>query len=82
MTSNPQLASLQTAIDRAGGLLKFCGQMGVTHQAVGAWRKRGYVPPERALAIESHYGVPRLDLVSPIVRAMYEQPAAEAVGLI
>ena len=41
-------AALESAIKRAGGILAFARDLGVTHQAVSAWRKRGHVPFDRA----------------------------------
>lgn len=49
---------LNVAIKRAGGIVPFTQEIGVTHQVVYQWRKRGYVPAERALVIASRYGFP------------------------
>jgi hypothetical protein len=50
--------------------------MNVTHQAVYNWRKRGWVPPERSLIIETIFGVERSRLMDPnLVRAL-STPAA------
>jgi hypothetical protein len=52
--------------------------MGVSHQAVYAWKRRGWVPVEKAVVIEAAYGVPRDDLMSPdLVRAL-AAPSASA----
>jgi hypothetical protein len=49
---------LNVAIKRAGGIVPFTQEMGVSHQVVYQWRKRGYVPAERALIIAKKYGLP------------------------
>lgn len=55
---------LEEAITRAGGIIAFAKALGVTHQAVSAWRKKGYVPPDRARQIENATGINRALLVS------------------
>ena len=66
-----QAAALRRAIDTAGGILKFREAMGVSHQAVYHWMKKGRVPLIRAGRIEELYGTPTRDLIDPaIVRAL------------
>ena len=81
-TTSARVEALQTAIDRAGGLLAFCEKLNVSHQAVAGWRKRGYVPPLRAVAIENRFGVERTALVHPDVVAAITTPASALVNLI
>lgn len=65
-----RIAAIDAAIERGGGIVKFCKSMGVTHQAVYNWRKRGWVPPERAVVMEAIFGVDRETLMNPdLVRA-------------
>lgn len=68
--------AIETAIKRAGGIIAFARGLGVTHQAVSAWRKRGYAPFDRAARIETLWGVPRETLVSERVAAAYLTPVA------
>ncbi len=81
-TPQVRLAHLEQAIARGGGILQFARDMGVTHQAVGGWRKRRYVPMDRAVMIESRYGVPREALVLPEVAALYLAPRAVGSELV
>jgi hypothetical protein len=68
---NERIAALDLAIERGGGIIKFCQKMKVTHQAVYSWKARGWVPPERAVAIEVVFGIPRTDMMNPdLVRAI------------
>lgn len=70
-TKEERIASLDLAIERGGGIIKFTKAMGVTHQAIYAWRKRGWVPPERAVVIEAIFGIDRSQLMNPdLVRAV------------
>ena len=70
-TKEERIAALDLAIERAGGIVRFTKAMGVTHQAIYAWRKRGWVPPERAVAIEAVFGIERSQLMNPdLVRAV------------
>ena len=70
-TKEERIAALDLAIERGGGIVKFCQRMNVSHQAVYNWRKRGWVPPERALVIEAVFGIERSQLMNPdLVRAV------------
>ncbi len=71
MEKYQRVEALDEAIDKAGGIIKFARSMGVTHQAVYNWRKRGWVPPERAVIIEAVFKVDRNRLMNPdLVRAL------------
>lgn len=74
MTNTTAPAALESAIKRAGGILAFARDLGVTHQAVSAWRKRGHVPFDRATTIEVKYGIPRETLLSERLAAAYRIP--------
>jgi hypothetical protein len=70
------VAAIDLSIDRAGGVIKFARAMGVTHQAVYGWRKRGWVPPERAVVIEAVFRIDRRRLMKPsLVAALYAAAA-------
>jgi hypothetical protein len=56
-------ATLDRAIQAGGGVISFAKAMGVTHQAVYHWKKRGYVPFDKAAKVQKLYGEPLLDLV-------------------
>jgi hypothetical protein len=56
-------ATLNRAIQAGGGVISFARAMGVTHQAVYHWKKRGYVPFDKAAKVQKLYGEPLLDLV-------------------
>lgn len=76
-TKEERIAALDLAIERGGGILKFCQRLKVTHQAVYSWKARGWVPPERAVAIEAVFGIPRTDMMNPdLVRAL-SAPASD-----
>ena len=68
--------ALNTAIQRAGGLLKFARAMGVSHQAVSQWRKKCYVPINQVWRIERMYSVPAEHLMAPILAAEYTNDGA------
>ena len=56
---SPMSTPLERAIEKAGGLVKLAGALGVTKQAVSQWDE---VPPLRVLAVERASGVPRHEL--------------------
>lgn len=75
-TKEQRLASLNGAIKRGGGIIAFSRALGVAHQSVSNWRKRGKVPPDRALMIEQLFGVPRLELIDPALAKFVSTPEA------
>lgn len=78
-TKEERIAALDLAIERAGGIIRFTKAMGVSHQAIYSWRKRGWVPPERALVIEAVFGIERSQLMNPdLVRAV-SGPASDVI---
>ena len=79
MEKYQRVEAIDEAIDKGGGVIRFAKAMGVTHQAVYNWRKRGWVPPERALVIEAVFGIERSQLMNPdLVRAV-SGPATHAI---
>lgn len=58
-----QIELLDEAIKRGGGIVAFSKSMGVSHQVVYQWKKRGYVPTERALIIERKFGLPHAQMI-------------------
>jgi DNA-binding transcriptional regulator YdaS (Cro superfamily) len=59
------LFNLDTAIKRFGGVPALAEELGVSHQIVYKWEKRGWVPPARAVEIEKKTKVPRSKLINP-----------------
>jgi DNA-binding transcriptional regulator YdaS (Cro superfamily) len=77
-TKEQRNAAVDTAVQRAGGIVRFAKALGITHQAVYDWKRRGWVPLERAVAIESIFGIPRAELMNPdVVRAMNTPPVTD-----
>lgn len=58
-------ASLDLAVKKAGGARKFAAKIKVSHQAVYAWIKRGWLPVNRAIQLERITDVPRSKLIDP-----------------
>lgn len=82
MSNNGRREALETAITRAGGIIAFSKAMGVTHQAVTAWRRRGYVPLQRAATIEASFGIDRAQLVAPEIASLLTSPPTPAADLL
>ena len=75
-TKEERIAALDLAIERAGGIMRFTKAMGISHQAIYGWRNRGWVPLERALAIEAIFGIDRKQLMNPDILRAVNAPAA------
>lgn len=73
-----RVASLNAAITRGGGIMAFSRALGVKHQAIYSWKKRGYVPPDKAYAIEALFGVPRAELMAPHMAELLSPPQSAA----
>lgn len=77
-TKEERIAAIDEAIERGGGIVRFCKSLNIRHQSVYGWRQRGWVPPERALVIESILGIPRERLMHPnLVQALTGKPSAD-----
>jgi hypothetical protein len=55
--------ALNRAIQAGGGVISFAKTMEVTHQAVYHWKKRGYVPFDKAAKVQNLFGEPMMNLV-------------------
>ncbi len=58
-------SGLARAVQFAGGVSAFAQSLGVTHQAVYQWLRRGWLTPKRAEQVSELYGVPAADLLDP-----------------
>ncbi len=81
-TKESRIAALETAVERGGGIVRFSRSMGISHQAVYHWRKRGWVPADKALVIESVFGVPRADIMEPRLAAVLRAPTTLADDIL
>ena len=70
------MTGIKQAIEMAGGACALAHKLGVTHQAVYAWDKRGWVPMQRALQIETEYRIPRTQLLKPELVAVFLKPVS------
>lgn len=64
------MRNVDLAIIKAGGRAALARHLGVTRQAVHNWVSRGFIPPDRAIAVEKAFGVPAAGLVSPKMRRL------------
>lgn len=78
MTDNREdfLAAMDEAVQKGGGIVAFARRMGVTHQAIYHWRRRGWAPVERAVAIEAVFGIDRNRLMEPSLAQALSSPRA------
>lgn len=56
------------AIKAAGSQAKLGALLGVSQQYIAKCAKAGFVPPARAVEIETQLGIPRSRLINPILR--------------
>lgn len=64
------MTGIKSAVERAGGAAKLGEILGVSHQVVYVWLKRGWVPNDRAIQLENIYSIPRADLLNPQIAAL------------
>ena len=67
---------IQRAVEAAGSVQALAIKLGVTHQAIYKFLRQGWVPPARAMEIETHYAIPRQELVSPRLLGLVGMPMA------
>lgn len=63
---------IDAAVHALGTQAALADALGVSQQAVAKWRKRGFVPVERAVEVEQATGVPRARLLNPRVRELLD----------
>jgi hypothetical protein len=80
-TKEERISAIDLAIERGGGIVRFAKSMGVTHQAVYAWKRRGWAPLEKAIVMETVFGIPRIDFMNPDLARAISTPSAVA-GLL
>jgi transposase-like protein len=80
-TKQERIAAIDLAIERGGGIVRFAKSMGVTHQAVYAWKRRGWAPLEKSIVMEAVFGIPRADFMNPDLVRTLNTPSAIA-GLL
>jgi DNA-binding transcriptional regulator YdaS (Cro superfamily) len=66
-----EMTGIQKAIDMAGGANPLAHKLGVSHQAVYVWLRKGWVPAHRALEIEKLFDIPRVELFKPELTALF-----------
>jgi hypothetical protein len=59
------MTGIEKAIEAAGGQAALGDMLGVTQQAVGRMKKRGYVPLDRVDQIVNTFRIARSELVDP-----------------
>lgn len=59
------IAAIDEAVEAGGGIVAFSRKLGLTHQAVYHWRRKGWAPVKRAVEIEALFGVDRNRLMEP-----------------
>lgn len=81
-TKEERIEAIDTAISRAGGIVRFAKAMGVTHQAVYSWKRRGWAPADKALVMETLFAVPRTSLMEPSLAAVVAAPPAGTTDIL
>ena len=65
------MTGIKKAIELAGGANPLAVKLGVSHQAVYVWLRKGWVPAQRALEIEKMFDIPRAELFKPAIAALF-----------
>lgn len=81
-TKEQRIEAIRLAITRAGGIVKFTKAMGITHQAVYSWVRRGWAPADKALIMEKLFSVPRQSLMEPSLAAVVAAPPSGFVDIL
>ncbi len=61
--------AVMEAVKAAGNQQKLAKDLGISQQRVSVYLSQGWMPMGRAKKAEELYGIPRLRLINPIVRA-------------
>ena len=82
MSKEQRIQAIETAVDRGGGIVRFAKALGVTHQAVYSWKKRGWAPADKALIMETLFSVPRADTMDPRLVVVFATPQQDVSDLL
>lgn len=69
---------VQELIDSAGGVLRLAAIAGVARTTVLDWRKTGFIPGGRIVAISAALGLPPEDLLGLVQPARARERSADA----
>ena len=68
---------ISEAVVKAGGQVNVAEALEVTQQFISLSLRRGYVPPRRAVEIETQFGVPRRRLINPRLADLVDLPTGD-----
>ena len=71
--SDQEVRGIDKAVAVAGSQKALGLLIGSSQQLVASWQKQGYVPLERVVEIETATGVPRVELVKPVIVELLTQ---------
>lgn len=77
-TKESRIAAIDLAVERGGGIVRFAKAMGVSTQAVYHWKRRGWAPLDKAVVIETIFGIARDDLINPDILSALSAPSVAA----
>jgi hypothetical protein len=61
---------MEDLLFKAKSQSRIAEKLGIRPQSVQKWFAAGYVPLSRALQLEKLYGIPAIELVSPVHRSL------------
>jgi hypothetical protein len=64
------MSGIMKAVEASGSARRLAQSLGVSHQAVCKWKRRGWVPMARAIEIEVMHDIPRRDLLNPAIAVL------------
>lgn len=76
--SKKVMRGVARAVQMAGSQEALALRLGVSKQAVQKWCRRGYVPPQRVVEVETQFGIPRRELLDPRLADLLESGMGEA----
>lgn len=68
------MTGIDEAIIAAGGQLQLAQALGITQQAVSAWKRAGHAPVQWVVPVEQVTGVPRVRLLDPTLVDLVTPP--------
>jgi hypothetical protein len=74
---DPNPNPVDRVIEAAGGRQALVALWGIKNQALDGFRRKRYLPLDRAKDAASRFGIPVKDLVRPDIRAAMEQNLGE-----
>jgi len=84
MRENPSIyhTAVFKAVELSGSIAELAKKLGVSRQVIYVWIRQGFVPLRRAIQIEEIFGIPRVQLIDPVLHTIFSDGTVSEQAMI